>query len=378
MRVTAAVTASDTQTPRLSATRSLGAPPMPTVPVTSRELAIDVRDRASVRVEHPDVVSADRDLGRTLAYGDRLDDAIRGRIDDGNRVRLRDDGRRSSPRVRATVTAAADHRECDQRPRTGGVFVCRPRLGAARFRGHHKRGVLGEDPLLELAEVCPGLEAQLVRERRSCVPVDGERIRLTARAIEREHELTSDAFAVRMPADELLELSDELRMAAECEIGVDPVLGRREAELLETGDLVLRERLVGHVRERRPSPERESISQRRRRVRRRLFARVRHQLFEPVEIDVLGRDVEHVSRRLRRDDAVAEHLAQPRHVHLQRLRRRRGSSSVPELVDQHVSGDDFPRTQHEQREERSLLSLADRQRLAVLATSIGPKILNST
>ena len=142
----------------------------------------------------------------------------------------------------------------------------RLRCGAASARallsGHHKRGVLDEDPLLELAEVGPGLEAQLVRERRSCVPVDGERIRLAARTIEREHELTSDALAVRMPADELLELSDELRMAAECEIGVDPVLGRRQAELVETGDLVLCERLAGHVCERRASPERERIPQR--------------------------------------------------------------------------------------------------------------------
>ena len=47
---------------------------------------------------------------------------------------------------------------------------------------------------------------------------------------------------------ECLDLSDELVLATECEVGVDPELDRRESDLLEPGDGRLREALVGEVR----------------------------------------------------------------------------------------------------------------------------------
>jgi hypothetical protein len=46
---------------------------------------------------------------------------------------------------------------------------------------------------------------------------------LPARAIEREHQLRAKTLAQRMLANESLELGDELRMAAEREVGLDPL-----------------------------------------------------------------------------------------------------------------------------------------------------------
>ena len=66
---------------------------------------------------------------------------------------------------------------------------------------------------------------------------------------------------VRMLFDERLELGNERRMTPACEVGVDSGLDRRQAQLVETSDLGLRERLVGEVRERRPSPERERLAE---------------------------------------------------------------------------------------------------------------------
>jgi hypothetical protein len=44
-------------------------------------------------------------------------------------------------------------------------------------------------------------------------------------------------------------------VAAEREVGLDPLLERGEAEFLEPSDLGLRERLVGEVRERVAAPQ---------------------------------------------------------------------------------------------------------------------------
>jgi hypothetical protein len=69
-----------------------------------------------------------------------------------------------------------------------------------------------------------------------------------------------------MLADERLKLRDQLVLAPEREICLDPRLQRRQPRLLETSDLLLRELLVPELGERRPTPERESLAQHRRRA----------------------------------------------------------------------------------------------------------------
>lgn len=61
-------------------------------------------------------------------------------------------------------------------------------------------------------------------------------------------------------ADELLELSDELRVTAKGEIGLDALSERRKPNLLEPLDGRLRKRLVREVGERRTTPEPQRVT----------------------------------------------------------------------------------------------------------------------
>ena len=125
-----------------------------------------------------------------------------------------------------------------------------------------ERVVLAEDRGLELAQLRAGVDAELLDEGLARGAVGGESIGLPAGTVEREHELRARPFAQWLRGDERLELGDELCVAAEREIGLDPLLQRDRAQLLEPGDLRLRERLVEEVGERGATPERERLAQR--------------------------------------------------------------------------------------------------------------------
>ena len=168
---------------------------------------------------------------------------------------------------RRELARAADERERRRRhERPGQRRACAS--GAAR---ELERRVLGEDLPLELPQRRARLEPELV-ERRPRVAVGLERLGLPARAVEREHQLPAQPLAVRMLGDQRLELADELGVAAEREVGLDPLLERRQPQLLEPRRLDPRERLVVELGQRRPAPQRERLAQqarRRARARRR-------------------------------------------------------------------------------------------------------------
>ena len=65
---------------------------------------------------------------------------------------------------------------------------------------------------------------------------------------------------MRVLDDECFELSDQLVVPPECEVGVDPELDCCKLDLREPGDGRLREALVGEVGERWPSPQREGAA----------------------------------------------------------------------------------------------------------------------
>ena len=137
------------------------------------------------------------------------------------------------------------------------------RLGSSdRCGDRQRRGegrILGQDGPLEPLELRPGLQPELAREQPAAVPVDLQRVALPAAAVEREHRLAAQALAQRIRSDERVELSDELAVATELQQRFDPVLRRREPEIVETADVVTREVLEGELGERRASPERERL-----------------------------------------------------------------------------------------------------------------------
>ena len=77
-----------------------------------------------------------------------------------------------------------------------------------------------------------------------------QRVGLAAAAIEGEHELPGEALARRVLGDQVLQLADQLGLAARGEIGLDARLQRGQALLLEPRDLRLREGLERQLGER--------------------------------------------------------------------------------------------------------------------------------
>ena len=139
---------------------------------------------------------------------------------------------------------------------------CIAGLTSGAVLGQQQRLVLAQDRGLERLELRAWVDAELLDERLARGAVGRERVGLAPRAVEREHELRARSLAQRLRCDERLELGDELGVAPEREVRLDPLLERDEPELLEPGDLGLGERLVEEVRERRPAPERERLAQR--------------------------------------------------------------------------------------------------------------------
>jgi hypothetical protein len=64
--------------------------------------------------------------------------------------------------------------------------------------------------------------------------------------------------------------------------------------------------------------------------------------------------------------ASRERLAQPRHVSLQGLGCRRGTTLTPQLVDQPIGRQRLVGMQQQQREQRALLAPAERHHTALI------------
>ena len=116
---------------------------------------------------------------------------------------------------------------------------------------------MAKDLRLQALELGAGLDPELVDEPSACILVDLERLRLPAGAIQREHQLSPECLAERMIPDECLELADDVAVAAELEVGIDPLPVGDQAKLVEPADLGLCEIVERELRERRPAPERE-------------------------------------------------------------------------------------------------------------------------
>src|SRR5262249_49942299 len=152
------------------------------------------------------------------------------------------------------------------------------------------------------SQLGPRLEAELVAEHPVCAPVGGQRVGLAAAAVEREHQLRVQPLAQWVLRDERIEVRHELGVPCECEPGLDALLDRAQAQLLESCDLRLRERLVCDVSERYSAPERECARERLRGcsgiVRSELAPAALDQPFEGIEVELALFDREDVAGSL--------------------------------------------------------------------------------
>ena len=205
--------------------------------------------------------------------------------------------------------------------------------------------VLRQDRLFELAERAVGLDSELVHQRPSCRLIGSERLCLSPRAIEGEHQLRSEALSEGVLGDERLELAGELGVTSRGEVEVDPLFETGEAQLLEAGDPVMGEACGGELGKRRAAPQRERCS----------GISVPHESLEALEIELVLLHLDAIAGRFGLHAVPAERLAQVRDVDLHRLLCRLRPLILPERVDQALGGDDLVRVQEEHRQQRAVL-----------------------
>ena len=183
-----------------------------------------------------------------------------------------------------------------------------------------ERRVLAQDRALELLQRRARLDSQLVDERAPGGLVGGQRLGLAPRPVQREHQLAAQALAKGVLGRQRVELRDERGVPAESEVGVDPHLDREEVHLLEAPDRRLGKRLVREIGERGTAPECECLAELLGGLLRVGSAGLLDEALEPVEIELLGGEPDHIAGR-ERDEQLgtrAERLAQPRDARLQR------------------------------------------------------------
>ena len=208
---------------------------------------------------------------------------------------------------------------------------------------------MGQDGPLELLQGRARLEAKVVSQSAPSLAIDLQRLGLTASAVKGEHQLAAQALAERMLSDELVELLEDVVLAPHGEVGLDSLFQRGEVEVLEARDLLLRERVVGEVDERRAAPQAKA---------RGAFSGV---VGSPAANASLpsssrcrnrstsrcpGSTIEHVAVAVGYEDPVArdcEGLAKPRDVRLDDLRGARRLLLRPQAVDKPVARYDLVR-----------------------------------
>ena len=199
-----------------------------------------------------------------------------------------------------------------------------------------ERRVLLEDPLVQLAQGRPGFEPQLVGQAGTHGVEDARGFCLAAAAVQRDHQLPGRPLTQRVLGDQVLQLGDGLHVAAEGEVGLDAVLDRGEAEVLQAGGLGLGKRIEHKVGQRRPAPQRERSSEEavcalRVAVERGLTLGVL--AFEAVDIQLGLFATQLVAEAAREDHLRAKRAPQCRHVRLKRVGRRPRRPLTPQRVD---------------------------------------------
>ena len=181
--------------------------------------------------------------------------------------------------------------------------------------------------------------------------VCGKCVGLPPGAVEREHELTPQAFPHGVLPHERFQLGDDLRVAAEGKLAISQIHQRAQPLLLQLRDLVARERLEEHIGEGGPAPERERLAvgtpSPLELVARRKPPPLRHELAETRRIDGVLVDSQKIAGRARLDRLGTKLAAELRDVGLNELRRRRRRSFAPQLVDQAFARDDLVRMEQQ-------------------------------
>jgi hypothetical protein len=153
--------------------------------------------------------------------------------------------------------AENDHEPpAEQRPDDVGKVIVNRRL----LRRRLECSLLAQNVRVQLLQRRTRVDSELLRERRARLVIGLERLGLTARAVEGEHQLATKPLAERKLPDERLDLGCQLSALAERKVGFDPLLDGVQPKLFQPADLRLGKRLEGEVGERRAAPERKRLT----------------------------------------------------------------------------------------------------------------------
>ena len=152
-------------------------------------------------------------------------------------------------------------------------------------------------------------------------PVGRQSVRLSTRAIEREHSWPRSRSRYGCAATSAVELGDEARRSTGRSPRRFATLDGVELELLEPGSLPPGERLVREIGERRPSPQRESLTQTSTRCRWLQLPGLLHKTLEAPQVELVVAHSESVPRSLRHDSVSPEQFSQMRDVDPKRCLR---------------------------------------------------------
>jgi hypothetical protein len=166
--------------------------------------------------------------------------------------------------------------------------------------------------------------------------------------------------------NERLELWHELAVTAECEVGGDPFLERREVELLKPRRLDGRELRVTEIRERGAFSERERLAERLRSLGGSFFPRLFDQRSEAPHVELTCVDTKQIATALGDDSDGAKQLPQRMHRDLESVCSRLRWGLAPDCVDQPVARNDGIRVQEQDRQQGPLTPPADGEDAAIL------------
>ena len=162
---------------------------------------------------------------------------------------------------------------------------------------------------MQLLQLGAWLDAELLDQDAPPLLKRLERLRLTSRAVQREHQRGTQTLPERLLGDERLEFAHQLGVPAASEIGLNPLPGHFEAEFLESSDVALGKPIEGKIRQRCSAPERECVLQRGRCLCRRLVSGPAHTHLELTHIEPALVDVQHVTGATSQQASGAEQLA---------------------------------------------------------------------
>jgi hypothetical protein len=226
-----------------------------------------------------------------------------------------------------------------------------------RPRGRLQRGILLQHLLVQPLQLGRRVDAELLGEQRLHALEGRERLCLPAGTVQSQHQVGPQSLAERVRDDQRLELCDELPAPTADERCGHVVLGRGDAQLLQTHHRRDERRCAGEVAEGRAVPQLQRPPER-------LRGCVRLPVEEPVPlsnqrletqlVDLLGVDVQNVALTAAFDPLGAQDPAEMGDVALQggpRLRRRR---VAPHRVDQLLDGHDLVGAQQQVSKDQPL------------------------